>query len=252
MRIHIRGGAERMELKCFAKNLHNPGSQWGRSKLAATLAVNLFILLIVPAIAAFVPRYFFPLWPPPGMQTIVTIIKVTSIGLLSFHTLGFAPDFTYKCIAFFMFGVVAVLLIHAMHTIPVCPPGEILCEWVKSHSFIILYAVSILSFLYMPFFWIANGISMRSHRGHLGRRRFCQAFIYGVNVPSIIAFAVVLTIPLFTPDEPPEGFVSGAIAFVVFYSTAAALCVDYYAQPFLNAGPGDCVWPPLESSTARS
>jgi hypothetical protein len=240
-------------MECFAQRLHEQtgGSAWGRSKLAGALFFELSLLLGVPLLVIFVPKYH-PLWSPPGGSAIVTLIKLTSIGLLFLHIIRSAPTLAYKCIGVLMVPVALLVGLYALITAGVCSPWEGLCEWVQSHSLLALYGVSIASFWYMPIFWIANHFYMRSDQDNLGLTRFCQAFIYGVNAPSLIAFAAVLLIPLFNPDEPPKTFVSGAVAFLVFYSTAAILCVDYYAQPFLQSGGGKCVLPPPLSATAGS
>lgn len=229
-------------MSCFAQSLDTQtrSSIWDRLKLTRRLTLEMILILLIPTIAAVGPRYILGIWHPPEETFIVTFVKVGSIALLSYHTYESAPQTIYKITAAVMVFVVALLIAYIMLDTSHCSGDEGACAWIHDHNLGVLYGVSVISFIYMPIFWYQNCKLMRDDPNNLGLRRFCQAFIYGVNVPTVFAFVVVLIISLCLLKEPPDQFVTGAVALLVFFSTAGSICIDYYAKPFLVAGRGDC------------
>jgi len=88
----------------------------------------------------------------------------------------------------------------------------------------------------------------KNNPDNLGIGLFTQAFIYGANLPFIMAFTAVLLISFFGQEDSP--FLVGAFTFLIYSSTAANIFMDRYARPFLLVCRDGC--PQITSPTVGS
>jgi hypothetical protein len=137
-----------------------------------------------------------------------------------------------------MYFMAALLSVHTL--LLIIPSNDKVLDSIHkfANNLIVIDIITVISFLYMPAFWIGNHRFKENNSSNIGAERFASAFIYGVNIPFLVAFAAIMflsfTSPITTfPTTNPEIFLAGAIAFLIYSSTAASIAVDHYARPFL-------------------
>ena len=106
--------------------------------------------------------------------------------------------------------------------------------------------VTVLSFLYMFLFLLQNIYIVWKTTPDLGLKLFIEGFIFGVNIPSILAFVLIILMYEVTRVENSELFLNGGTALLVFISSAASICIDHYGKPFAEVTAASCV--PLQAA----
>src|SRR5262249_2497039 len=93
---------------CYASDLARYSGH--TRSLVVRVGVELFLLISVPLLAVLIPAYFPTIMRPPSELAIVGALKVTSITLIGFHTVWYAPILLYRMNGFVMvIGILAVI-----------------------------------------------------------------------------------------------------------------------------------------------
>src|SRR3970282_682749 len=108
--------------------------------------------------------------------------------------------------------------------------------WLRNIFFVSFLAI--VSFLYMGMYWSQHQTVINDNPNQPGIERWASAYIYGVDLPSIIALSLIIFISLLSHFQntfvgDPRTFLEGGIALLVFSSTAATICIDHFTFPFL-------------------
>lgn len=178
----------------------------------------------------------------------VDIVKLMSIGYLAFHTRSSVsvlsitsrlPMNVYDPPKIWMYVATGALCIHFPIMIFASVPTEhtfikIVYSFVSSEGCLLF--IDILAFLYMFIFLYENRQLIKKRSNDRGALLFARAFIFGVNLPSIVAFVLLLFIYAFIRNtfKHPDIFLAGCLSFLTYSSTAASICVDHYVRPFVS------------------
>jgi uncharacterized Tic20 family protein len=191
--------------------------------------------------------------PPLHLALIyVTILKLTSIAFLGWHTQTASKEisqnssrsFNYRITALYMVVMAVVLAIQAVMLYAASDPTNLhgnlgaIIKLVALDPWAV-HIISLAAFAYMGIFLANNMLFRHRNRYDLGVNLFTSAFIYGTNIPFLLAFLVLwlTTIPGFVhfygSQDQCDVFFAGAVAFLVYSSTVASVCIDHYARPLL-------------------
>lgn len=248
-------------------------------KLFRDIVIGIGLPLLISSIVAFFLMQMHITdgsWDVQKCLIFVNSIKIGSIITLAWHTSSAVAQIpsvdrsnqinydnikTYKHISTYMTVVATILTAHTaflfvpLCSIPATPDGtnpllpfaKLMCSWKITHL------LAIVAFLYMPWFLFGNWRFQRNNQGIIEIERFTNAFIYGTNIPFIAAFFVIMFISimvisvfprwqlnLYVGHDESEVFFAGAMAFLIYSSTVASICIDHYARPFLNTNSNTC------------
>lgn len=221
---------------CFA--LRVQGRMGERRRFWTTLrklALSIAGLLLIPVVAIVVPIFVSNAWPAPDETMFIGLVKIGSLIALAAHTFVLAPKTFTKFNAIAMGSIAIFLIFYLVQKTSGCVDKTIICEFPKYPG--MTATVNVVAFAHMFFFTIHNLYLLWEYRheaSHLGTRLFAQAFLFGVNIPSIVAFAVILALYNLNFAKEPELFLNGAIGLLIFASTAASVCVDRFAEIFID------------------
>jgi hypothetical protein len=224
---------------CFALQLI--GYKPNAGQLAFSLFLEMAALLSLPIIAVIVPHLISGAWSPPGELTTVGLLKISSIVTLGFHAAASAREQTldvFRWTAGWMVIVAVIITAYLIFRGLPYQSGEFIYSW--AHYSRTLEAVSFLSFSYMFVFLFQNWWILGHNTQNIGLRLFIQGFQFGVNIPSILAFCLIICMYEFDLVERTDLFLSGATALLVFASSAATICIEHYVQVFYRAGVASC------------
>jgi hypothetical protein len=211
---------------CFAENLRLHTRD--RRRLINRVGLELGLLIFVPT-AILTVSYWAPSFlGHPSEITLMTVLKITSIFFLGYHTFENTPEPIYRKIILWM--LLTLLLLVAIIYRENCTSEIGLCQFPKNGLVFEILVVS--SFLYMVVFLIFN-IKIVRTKDDLGTKVFIDAFIYAVSIPSLVALASILIIYHLILGGNQELFLHGATTFLVLISSAASICVDHYGKMFL-------------------
>ena len=107
------------------------------------------------------------------------------------------------------------------------------------HSQGTCYIVSTVAVSYFPLFLIGNIRFIRLNSQNPSAVRFGRAFIWGVNIPFLSSYICLLTTSAVIEHEGQSLFFSGGVAFLVYGSTAASICIDRLTRPALEESTSD-------------
>ena len=227
---------------CFAENLR----QYTRRhrSLAWRVLKELGLLILVPTFVVLVAYYVPHAWGRPSEITLMTLLKITSIFFLGYHTVDNTPEPIYKKITIWM--MLTIVLLFLIIYRENCGSDTWLCQLPKNG--LVFELITILSFLYMLVFLIFN-IKIVHSRDDLGTKVFIDAFIYAVSIPSLLALAAIIVIYHVILGGDKELFLHGATTFLVLISSASSICVDHYGKMFLLKR-RPCIRPPASAAEA--
>lgn len=258
-------------MNCFVDALKSE-IQRGRSRWRwlINFALGMSIPTAVPLIVLFLLKHYSLEYIRESridiVQVYANVLKLTSIMLLAYHTYGsaeqissssqnidYGPVSFYRITSIYMVLITIILTIHTaalMIPDPYSPDKTKFAQLLAgmgafAHNEYWLYTIGIAAFLYMPAFLCGNFRFISKNKGNLGVECFSNAFIFGVNLPSIAAFIIIIAISYYAHDifKEPGTFLAGSIAFLIYSSTAACICIDHYARPFLSASAVKCEGP---------
>jgi hypothetical protein len=175
------------------------------------------------------------------------ILKVCSLFVIGVHTLRAVQEVTrlagsvsdravviYQCVGAGTLIVCIVLVAHAM-ILGLKPTYQL------ARDPLVTMIIATMSCLYLAGFLAGNVSFKRANPDNWGVKKWSDAFIWGANVPFLLAFLGVLLV--FTLSHwtgyfgtQLESFLVGAVTFLVLSSAAANIFIDGYARPFLAIG----------------
>jgi hypothetical protein len=234
----MNGDADKI---CFERRLTDliATPEMSGARLTRRLIIEIGLLCVVPIAAVVVSLLTSThYWNQPGEMVIVGLLKISSIGLLGYHTQKNAPEGLFRGIGSIMYVIALVYAFYLIEFYSPCDSKQVICQW--PHYQYTELVMTFISFIYMFIFFGQNIYSNYFSTINTSTRLFNGAFLFGVNIPSIIAFCLILAMYAFNLVDHPDIFLHGAVALLIFTSTAGAICIDYYAQPLVAAGAADC------------
>lgn len=226
-----------MTINCYAEGLaHNTGKT---RNLVLRVGVELALLISVPLFAILIPIQFPTIMHPPSELFIVSTLKVLSITLIGYHTVFYAPLHLFRLNGIVMAAGIVTIISYTSTSGVACDDGTVFLDCWGSKKGASVF-VAFLSFLYMFVFLFQNIYYLQSKRGELNTKLFVEAFLFGVNIPSILAFISVIALYGLLPGDHSIVFLSGATALLVFVSSMSSACIDHYAHRFHKTGEPQC------------
>jgi hypothetical protein len=247
---------------CFSHSLRNELNRTDASRLPTGLVVSLGIPFGASILAILSLWWLISDADSAKVSKVLVfmdVLKIASVAVLAFHTQASTTEIRlrnigsihksvvakwYKGISLYMYFVAVILTIHTtlLFAPLICQQGHDRCDYLQeiTNSTGVTIGITVISTMYLVAFFFGNREFEKRNKGNIAVERFAGAFIYGANIPFIIAFLVILftlfALQIF-PDFHAEShtFLAGAVAFLIYSSTAANLCVDHYARPFLTA-----------------